>query len=181
MAGSDLITTVKLQRSESNNALQLAAHGLRTIEIHRLICGDVGRIWAPPVLAVYGKGHDRTVYLRADTGAALAAWLAERGNPAPDKPLFTSECNRTTGARLSGRGIRSIVDQALTAVDLKQHGGKRVSTHTLRHSFATLSLLAGANPRHVQAQAGWKSAEMLSVYGHVVERARNNPSELLAL
>jgi len=35
--------------------------------------------------------------------------------------------------------------------------------------------------RHVQAQGGWKSPAKLDVYGHVVERAKHNPSELLAL
>jgi hypothetical protein len=35
--------------------------------------------------------------------------------------------------------------------------------------------------RHAQAQGGWKSPAMLDVHRHVVERARNNPSELLAI
>jgi hypothetical protein len=43
------------------------------------------------------------------------------------------------------------------------------------------SSLALALMRHVQAQGGWKSPAMLDVHRHVVERARNNPSELLAI
>jgi hypothetical protein len=34
--------------------------------------------------------------------------------------------------------------------------------------------------RHVQGQGGWKSPAMMNIHGLVVERAKHNPSELLA-
>jgi site-specific recombinase XerD len=77
--------------------------------------------------------------------------------------------------------MREVVDRALVAAGLKERAGKRVSTHTLRHSFATNALLAGADRRHLQAQGGWRDPKMVDVYGHVVERVTHNPSELLAL
>ncbi|MDJ0974432.1 MAG: tyrosine recombinase XerC [Planctomycetota bacterium] len=67
------------------------------------------------------------------------------------------------GARLSTRGIARVLDKHVAAAGLPSG----VSPHTLRHSFATHILQAGANLREVQELLGHKNVASTQVYTHL--------------
>lgn len=67
------------------------------------------------------------------------------------------------GDRLTTRSIARILDKRVTAAGLRAG----ISPHTLRHSFATHMLQAGANLREVQELLGHKSVASTQVYTHL--------------
>ncbi len=65
--------------------------------------------------------------------------------------------------------LRKAVQLAAKAVNIE----KRVTCHTLRHSFATHLLERGADIRTVQEQLGHSDVRTTQIYTHVIERGAN--------
>jgi integrase/recombinase XerC len=111
---------------------------------------------------VRGKGRrERLGIVGSHARTALRAWLATRP-PRGQQPLFTNKFGR----RLSVRGVARLLDKHLAVAGL----AGRASPHTLRHSFATHLLDAGADIRSVQELLGHKSLVTTQIYTHVTTR-----------
>lgn len=139
--------------------------GLRVSEVAGLTLDRVdlrrGRV------LVFGKGSkERELPLSDPARDALMAWIRQ-GRPilaADSQPaLFLNRKND----RLGVRDIRRLVGRYGGAA----LAGRRVTPHTLRHSFATHLLEGGADIRAVQELLGHASVATTQRYTHV-SRAR---------
>ena len=157
----------------------MAVHGLRRIEVHRLDHAHIETGGEATALVVHGKGNRvRRVFLRDDTAAAVTAYIeakTERG-AALDGALFLSLSNRTSGQRLSRRGLNFVVDSYLHPLGLKRAG---VSCHSLRHTHGTLAVSGGAKIEQLRDAMGHSKIETTSIYIRAVERVKNNPANFI--
>jgi integrase/recombinase XerC len=138
----------------------LYATGLRVSELAGLRLEDVDRVRR--LVQTVGKGgKPRLVPYGAEAARALEAYLAWRGET--PGPLFRN----ARGGPLSARSLRECVRRRARAAGL----ARRVTPHTLRHSFATHLLDAGADLRLIQDLLGHARLSTTQRYTHVgVER-----------
>jgi integrase/recombinase XerC len=112
------------------------------------------------LVRVLGKGSkERIVPLGSYARQAIASYLASRGNPPADAPLLLN----ARGGRLTSRSVARIVDKYI----LRLATVKKISPHTLRHTFATHLLEGGADLRAIQELLGHASLSTTQKYTHV--------------
>jgi integrase/recombinase XerC len=134
----------------------LYASGLRVSELCGLDVDALDR--AGQTVRVLGKGRkERIVPYGAPAARALQGWLARRGER--PGPLFTG----ARGGRLGVRAVHTLVRRAARAAGLT----RRVSPHTLRHTFATHLLDGGADLRMIQELLGHSRLSTTQRYTHV--------------
>ncbi len=139
----------------------LYGSGLRVGEVAGLACVQVdldrGRV------LVRGKGDkEREVPMSDHAVDSLDAYLSA-GRPTMAGEDRTSLFFNRKGKPFSGRDIRAMVEQYAGRL----LPGRRVTPHTLRHSFATHLLEGGADIRAVQELLGHASVATTQRYTHV--------------
>jgi len=140
----------------------LYSTGMRVNELLKLELGDIDQINA--IVKVRGKGRKERIipvgsiamsvlgeYLKRRHELNLgnncqSIFLSERGNPIPD-----------------AKSIRRRIDKYAKIAGIK----KNVTPHTLRHTFATHLLNAGADLRSVQELLGHTNLATTQIYTHV--------------
>lgn len=109
---------------------------------------------------VLGKGSkERIVPVGSVARAALSRYLDARNHPPLDAPLFIN----ARGGRLTSRSVRRVVDKHI----LRIAAMRKISPHTLRHTFATHLLEGGADLRAIQELLGHASLSTTQKYTHV--------------
>jgi integrase/recombinase XerD len=141
-------------------ALLLYSAGLRVGELIRLRVGDLDsdrRL----IRVRHGKGRKDRYTLYSD--ATADAVVSYRALFAPREWLFP-------GARpdrpISARSVQKVLSMAARRAGIE----KRLTPHTLRHSFATHLLEQGVDLRHIQELLGHASPSTTQIYTHVSRR-----------
>jgi len=117
-------------------------------------------------LSIVGKGkHIRTIFISPHSAQWLRTYLDSR--PDVYKPLFINQ--RSTdpeNKRLSVRYIQMMISRYAMLAGIS----KKVTPHTLRHTYATDLLAHGADLRSVQELLGHKNVATTQIYTHVTNK-----------
>jgi integrase/recombinase XerC len=137
----------------------LYATGIRCAELVGLDLPEVDL--EARMVRVLGKGRkERVVPFGTRARAAILAYLPARARALPrTEALFVNR----RGGRLTDRSVRTILAGRVRAIAL----AKRISPHSLRHSFATHLLGRGADLRTIQELLGHASLSTTQRYTHV--------------
>jgi integrase/recombinase XerD len=154
--------------------------GLRVSEVVALKVGDIDST-RMLIRVEQGKGRkDRNAMLSPQLLALLRQWWREgkrRGVMLPEGWLFPG---RNCLEPLSTRQLNRAVHEAAETAGIK----KRVSPHTLRHSFATHLLEQDVDIRVIQVLLGHSKLDTTALYARVATktiRAVTSPIEHLKL
>jgi integrase/recombinase XerD len=154
--------------------------GLRVSEVVALKVGDIDST-RMLIRVEQGKGRkDRNAMLSPQLLALLRQWWREgkrRGVMLPEGWLFPG---RNCLEPLSTRQLNRAVHEAAETAGIK----KRVSPHTLRHSFATHLLEQDVDIRVIQVLLGHSKLDTTALYARVATktiRAVTSPLEHLKL
>ena len=137
--------------------------GIRLSELAGLDCGDID--FEQGLIRVRGKGkRERIVPVGEPALEAVRAYARIRDAaasdtevpPGPTRPVFLN----ARGARISTRSVARIIDACAARSGL----GRKISPHTLRHTFATHMLDAGADLRAIQECLGHRSLSTTQKY-----------------
>lgn len=141
----------------------LYATGCRLSEVHALNKSDIN--YRTASCRVIGKGNkEREVYFSPKAMYHLRKYLMNRTDDS--EALMVTE--RKPYRRLSQRGIQREI-----GIIAKQAGlDKKISPHTMRHTFATLTLNNGADIAAVQALLGHEDPATTQIYAQLTEEKK---------
>jgi len=147
----------------------LFSTGMRVSELCSLNRGEIDLKRGE--LSVRGKGGKiRLVFISDETKKNIQDYVAKRTDV--DEALFiripkSKTFSKDSDLRLTPRSIQRVIKKHSIKAGIM---GKKISPHTLRHSFATDLLRNGADIRSVQAMLGHASVTTTQIYTHVTDK-----------
>ena len=138
----------------------LYASGLRVGELVALNIDNIN--FKDGWVRVFGKGNkERTVPIGKPARSAAMQWIEKRVDitTKEEKALFINR----RGTRLTARSVERILNNYIQKAGIQ----KKVTPHTLRHTFATHLLDGGADLRGIQELLGHRRLSTTQKYTHL--------------
>lgn len=167
-----LLTNVKDTREKIIVLLAITC-GLRANELVNIRLEDFKIKQDKICLYVLGKGRDFKedfVVIPEKLYNLINEYINEYGI---EDYLFVSTSNHNNNGKLTTKTVRLIVKDMLKRIGLDS---SRYSLHSLRHSFATLSIKNGEDIRSVSQALRHKSLSTTTIYLHDLEKINNKCS-----
>lgn len=161
-------TTTTVGRRDKAIMELLYSSGLRISELTNLNRDDINL--KRREFTIRGKGgKDRPVYITEEAAKSIEKYMDRRKDNAA--PLFIHYSgtkdpgNDGNYLRLSPRSVQRSIKKYGKLAGIT----KKVTPHTLRHSFATTLLMNGADIRSVQAMLGHSDISTTQIYTHITD------------
>lgn len=142
------------RRARRDEALMLTAlySGLRAKELATLRWSDIDMIANVITIELSKMGHGRTVTLHPSLRLVLEGWQALQGM-GKDAPVFSLD-----GVPISGNRVGKIARRIRSATGLP------LTTHVLRHTFATWALRGSHDLYAISKALGHKQLKQTEIY-----------------
>ena len=140
----------------------LYSSGIRIEELVSRNLKDIDLLYG--TLKVFGKGSkERNVPVGDKCLVAIKNYIDERRAKGLDCSINSPMFLNVYGKRITSRGARKVLHNWFIKAGIV----KKVSPHTLRHTFATHLLDHGCDIRSVQQMLGHKNLSTTQIYTHV--------------
>ena len=140
----------------------LYASGMRVSELVSLDLDDIDL--GQGFIRCFGKGSkERIVPIHRHANEAIKAYLAKARSRVANGSSGRATFLNRAGRRLTRQGFWLILQRLASQAGIK----RKISPHTLRHSFATHLLRGGAPLRNVQELLGHANITTTQVYTHL--------------
>ena len=140
----------------------LYATGVRVNELVNIKINDIDKY--NHSIKILGKGSkERIVFYGSFCEDALNLYLEDGRNKLLNEKDIAYLFINKNGSKLSDRYVREIINKVVRKCEIDYH----ISPHTLRHTFATDMLNAGADLMSVKELLGHSTLNTTSIYTHV--------------
>lgn len=150
----------------------LVRTGLRLKEAASALLEDIYEQRGETLLWIHGKGRaskDEFVLLTQHALSPLHEYLQVRAIKSEKEPLFVSLSDRNYGKKLTIFSLSRIIKRRLRAAGFDS---KRITAHSLRHTFGVLSMQAGASLYEVQLAMRHTAPTTTQLYLGDIERIK---------
>jgi site-specific recombinase XerD len=146
--------------------------GVRVSELCGLRLHDID-LTDKTLLVRVGKGMSaRTIELEKKGNQAFRSWLAVRPATTNDR-LFLNREDEPLGER----GVQKLLAKYCSLAGIT----KRISPHSLRHTFASHKAEAGVSPFQLQQWLGHSSLDTTQIYVHLARKSEKRVMEATSL
>lgn len=173
----DIDTSSVIGKRDKAIILLMLVGGLRITEIHNMDIQDIEVKNNEYIINIMGKGHtekDNYIKVIKPIYDVLKEYLDTRSNKKGIDPLFTSTSNRALNKRITKETLSQIIKDRF-----RQSGfdSNRLTSHSIRHTTATLLLKSGADIYKAQHHLRHRDPKTTEIYININNKEQDT-SEL---